>query len=186
MSCAKNRLLTSRSWWLSLGSYNEIMVLNYVLNCWFFGDQLSLTVDVHKLECLVKRLFCCIQGQGHSEGYELQWMFARTISLIDQTLYGDASSSVRVSFRNIILLCSRSKPQPFLVSEILKLLQSQLVWWCIITTQGKTPYKYFIAFTQGVRQRIWLGGLWTRLLPLLAIPIYKTGSIPIPIKKMWK
>ena len=32
------------------------------------GDQLSLTVHVHKLECLVKRLLCCIQGQGHSEG----------------------------------------------------------------------------------------------------------------------
>ena len=38
----------------------------------FFGDQLSLTVPVHKLECLVKRLLCCIQGQGHSEGSELQ------------------------------------------------------------------------------------------------------------------
>ena len=37
-----------------------------------WGDQLSLTVPVHKLECLVKRLLCCIQGQGHSEGSELQ------------------------------------------------------------------------------------------------------------------
>ena len=36
------------------------------------GDQLSLTVHVHKLESLVKRLLCCIQGQGHSEGSELQ------------------------------------------------------------------------------------------------------------------
>ena len=34
------------------------------------GDQLSLTVHVHKLECLVKRLLCC--SQGHSEGSELQ------------------------------------------------------------------------------------------------------------------
>ena len=38
----------------------------------FGGDQLSLTVHVHRLECLVKRLLCCIQGQGHSEGSELQ------------------------------------------------------------------------------------------------------------------
>ena len=38
----------------------------------FGGDQLSLTVHVHKLECLVKRLLCCIQGQDHSEGSELQ------------------------------------------------------------------------------------------------------------------
>ena len=38
----------------------------------FGGNQLSLTIHVHKLECLVKRLLCCIQGQGHSEGSELQ------------------------------------------------------------------------------------------------------------------
>ena len=48
----------------------------------FMDNQLSLTVHVHKLECLVKRLLCCIQS--HSEGSELQWMFARTISLIGQ------------------------------------------------------------------------------------------------------
>ena len=38
----------------------------------FWGDQLSLTGHVYKLECLVERLLCCIQGQGHSEGSELQ------------------------------------------------------------------------------------------------------------------
>jgi len=54
--------------------YSELLI--------FFGDQLSLTVHVHKLEYLVKRLLCCIQGQGHSDGSELQWMFAQTISLI--------------------------------------------------------------------------------------------------------
>ena len=57
-------------------------------------------------------------------------------------------------------------------SEILKLLRSKLVWWYTIIRQGKTPWKDFLAFTQGVRQRIWLGWLWTRLLPLLAIAIY--------------
>ena len=51
----------------------------------FWGDQLSLAVHVHKLECLVKWLLCCIQGQGHSEGSELKRIFARTISLIGQT-----------------------------------------------------------------------------------------------------
>ena len=40
-------------------------------------------------------------------------------------------------------------------SVILKLLQSKLVWWYIITRQGKTPWKDFLAFTRGVRQRIW-------------------------------
>ena len=49
------------------------------------GNCLNLTVHVHKLECLVERLLCCIQGQGHSEGSELQQMFARIISLISQT-----------------------------------------------------------------------------------------------------
>ena len=38
----------------------------------FGGDQLGLTVHVQKLECLVKRLLCCIQGQGHSESSELK------------------------------------------------------------------------------------------------------------------
>ena len=51
----------------------------------FLSDQLSLTVHVLKLECLVKRLLCCIQGQGQIDGSELQWLFARTISLISQT-----------------------------------------------------------------------------------------------------
>ena len=60
-------------------------------------------------------------------------------------------------------------------SEILKLLQPKLVWWCIVTRQGKTLWKDFLAFTPCVRQRIWLGWLWTRLLPLLAIPISKAG-----------
>ena len=48
-------------------------------------DELSLTVYAHRLECLVKSLLCCIQGQGHSEGLEPQWMFVRTIFLIDYT-----------------------------------------------------------------------------------------------------
>ena len=71
-------------------------------------------------------------------------------------------------------------------SEILKLLQPKLVGWYIITRQGKTPWKDFLAFTQGVRRRIWLGWLWTRLLPLLAIPVSKAGVNMVPIKKMWK
>ena len=61
--------------WILVHTMKSWLFLLYVLNCWFFGDQLSLTVHVHKLEC-------CIQG--HSEGSELQWMFAWTISLTDQ------------------------------------------------------------------------------------------------------
>ena len=55
-------------------------------------------------------------------------------------------------------------------SEILKFLQSELAWW-YITRQGKTLWKDFLAFTQGVRQRILLGWLWTRLLPLLTLTL---------------
>ena len=47
----------------------SIIICSELLIC--FGDQLSLTVHVHKLECLVKRLLCCSQGQGHSEGSDL-------------------------------------------------------------------------------------------------------------------
>ena len=77
-------------------------------------------------------------------------------------------------------------------SEILNFFQSKLVWWYSITRQGRTPWEDFLAFTQGVRQRIWLERLWTRLLPLLAIPISKAGvnlltlALTVPIKKMWK
>ena len=73
-------------------------------------------------------------------------------------------------------------------SELLKLLQPKLVWWYIIPRQGKTRWKDFLAFTQNVRQRIWheydLSGLdcchfWpSRYL--------NQGSVPVPIKKMWK
>ena len=65
--------------------YNYFCYMFWTADYYFFGAQLSLTVHVHKLEGLVKRLLCCIQGQGHSEGSELQWMFAWTISLIGQT-----------------------------------------------------------------------------------------------------
>ena len=41
---------TTKSWLFPL----------YVLNCWFFGNQLSLTVHDCKLECLVKRLLWSI------------------------------------------------------------------------------------------------------------------------------
>ena len=116
--------------WICVHTMKSWLFLVYVLNCWFFGDQLSLTVHVHKLECLVKRLFCC--SQGCIEGSEFQWMFYRTISLIHHH-------------------------RPEYHSEIILLmLQSKLVWWYIITRHGKTLWKDFLAFTQGVRRRTWV------------------------------
>ena len=112
-----------------------------------------------------------------SDGSELQWMFCPdNISdrsnlvwwciIISHSIiqkYHFAMFKVKAT-----IISTRS-------SEILKLLQSKLVWWYIITRQGKTPWKDFLAFTQGMKQRIWLGWLWTRLLSLLAILISKAG-----------
>ena len=97
-----------------------------------------------------------------SDGSNLVWWYIIISQSIIQK-YHFAMFKVKAT-----ILATRS-------SEILKLLQSKLVWWYIIKRQGKTPWKDFLVFTQGVRQRMWLGGLWTRLLSLLAIPISKAG-----------
>ena len=34
-----------------------------------FATKLSLMVHYHKQECLMKRVLCCVQGHGHSNGY---------------------------------------------------------------------------------------------------------------------
>ena len=84
----------------------------YVLNCWFFGDRLSLTVHVHKLECLVKRLLCVFNVKvtmkvlSFSECLPGQYLWSVKLCMV---------GAARVSFRNMILLCSRSKPQSFLL-----------------------------------------------------------------------
>ena len=70
-------------------------------------------------------------------------------------------------------------------SEILKLLQSRLVWWYIITRQGKTPWKDFLAFKPGMRPRIWLG-CWLDCCHFWLFRYLKQGSVPVPVKKMWK
>ena len=71
--------------WISVHTmkYNYFYYMFWTAD--FVGNQFSLTVHVPKLECLVKRLLCCIQGQRHSDSSELQWMFAQTIFLIGQT-----------------------------------------------------------------------------------------------------
>ena len=44
------------------------LFLLYFLNCWFLGNQAWSDDNHHELECLVKKLDYCIQGQGHSKG----------------------------------------------------------------------------------------------------------------------
>ena len=46
--------------------------LSIMLNCWSFCDQLSLTVHVHKLDCLVKRL--CLQSRS-------QWRLGTAVNV---------------------------------------------------------------------------------------------------------
>ena len=48
-----------------LGLFNEIMTMSIMCSeLLIFWRPTSLTMYAHKLECLVKRLLCCIQGQG--------------------------------------------------------------------------------------------------------------------------
>ena len=62
--------VTVTEFWFIQSSITISIICSELLIC--LGDQLSLTVHVDKLECLVKRLHCCIHGQGHSEGSELR------------------------------------------------------------------------------------------------------------------
>ena len=152
----------------------------------FWGDQLSLTVHVHKLECLVKRLLWS----------RSQWRFWTSVNVCPNYISDQSNlvwwciivSQSIIQKYHFAMFKVKATITSTRSSEILKLLQSKLVWWYIITRQGKTLWRDFFAFTQGVRQRIWLGGLWTRLLPLLAIPVSKAGvnTGGKIVKKMWK
>ena len=82
-----------------------------------------------------------------------------------------------ISFCYVTIILTRS-------SEILKLLRSKLVWWYIITRQGKTPWKDF-------SHRAWdreygLGDCGLDCCHSWLSRYLKQGSILIPIKKMWK
>ena len=62
-------------------------------------------------------------------------------------------------------------------SEMLKLLQPKLIWWYIITRQGKTQWKDFLA--QGMRQGIRFGWLWTRDVKLSFPKIHILNFYPL-------
>ena len=156
-----------------------------------FWRPTSLTLHAHKLERLVKRLLCCIQGQGHTEGSGLQWMFARTISLISDRSnlvcwYIIISQSIIQKYH-----FARFKVKSTIVStrssEILKLLQPKLVRWYIITRQAKTLWKDFLAFTH----RAWdteygFGDCRLDCCTSWTSRYLKQGWVPVPVKKMWK
>ena len=59
-----------------------------------FATELSLKVQYHVPGCCEKRLACCIQGQGHSEGLNFndcpsRKYFLNHCTLCNQTWYGD-------------------------------------------------------------------------------------------------
>ena len=75
-SCGRIVLL---SWSHGEGLYNQNMIVSAIssellfcvcLFC-FWPAKFSLLVQHHKLECLVKRFDCCVQVQGHSNGFKL-------------------------------------------------------------------------------------------------------------------
>ena len=54
--------------------------LLYLLNCWSFSTKHGLMVHYHKPECLMKKLDCCVQGQGHGKISKCQLLFIQMLS----------------------------------------------------------------------------------------------------------
>ena len=141
----------------------------------FFCDHPSLTVHVHKLERGVKRV-PLLWSRSWS-----RWGFGTSVNVCPDNISDRlnlvwwcitmSQSIIREYYFAIFTVIAKIVSARF--SEILQRLQFKLVWWYIITRRGKTPEKHFIAVTHGVRQRMWLGWLWTRSLPLLAVLIFQ-------------
>ena len=45
-----------------------------------FATKLGLVVQYHKPECLMKKLGCCVQGQGYHKTSKCKWMFPQKTS----------------------------------------------------------------------------------------------------------
>ena len=71
-------------------------------------------------------------------------------------------------------------------SEILKLLRSKLVWWYIITRQGNHREKIFLLLHRAWDREYGLGDCGLDCCHSWLSRCLKQGSIPVPIKKMWK
>ena len=76
--------------------------------------KLGLLVHYHKPECLMEKLDCCVQGQGHSNISSVneclfRWNFLNHWTFYYQTWYGDASLWARLSIKETDLLSSRSR-----------------------------------------------------------------------------
>ena len=60
-----------------------------------FATKLGLIVHYHKPECLMKKLECCVQGQGHGKISECQWLFIQMLS----------SEMLNLILPNLLQLC---------------------------------------------------------------------------------
>ena len=68
------------------GLYNHSMTFNYIsaisselIFFFFFLAKLSLLVDHHKPKHTLKMCYCCVKGQGHSNGSKFNLMFVRMV-----------------------------------------------------------------------------------------------------------
>ena len=70
-------------------------------------------------------------------------------------------------------------------SDLLKLLQPKLVWWYIITRQGKTFVKRFSCFYSGCETGCGLSDCGPECCHSWPYSYLKQRSVLVPIKKMW-
>ena len=76
----KSGLLSPRSgsqWGLVLSQYNCFYYIFW--NADPYATELDLMIHHHMLECLVKEFHNSLQGRGHREGSECQWIFVQKI-----------------------------------------------------------------------------------------------------------
>ena len=130
-----------------------------------FATTLGLLVHYHKPECFMEKLDCCVQDQGHIKISKCQWMFVQMMSskllnllppnlawwciIMNQIVFQKdwfAVLKVKVTIEDNII-----KIWLFhvLLSEMLILLQLNLVWWHVI--------KRWI-----VLWKDWIALLWSR------------------------
>ena len=77
VSCEKTGWLSSRSrsqQGLRWSKYDSFYYIFWTADP--FANRLGLMVHYHRLAYLMKKLVCCVQGQGHSKTSKCQWLFS--------------------------------------------------------------------------------------------------------------
>ena len=81
VSCKKIGLLFSRSrsqQGLICSKYDSFYYIFWTVDP--FATKMGLVVHYHKPKCLMEKLECCVQGQGHHKISKCHWMFVQMIS----------------------------------------------------------------------------------------------------------